>query len=225
MELAKPVIDVGVFADPLEPALRFWQGEAGLSFEELLPTGGGNHQHRHAMNGSVLKLNHPRGGLPDAPPSGYRALWIARAGLAKPQQLRDPHGLPVHLVPPGTDGISGIAIRVGVRDPAAQRRLYVDACGMTEEGPGIFRCGGTLLFVEASPNASDDVPMLGAGIRYLTIQVHDCRAAHASVLASGGREGAPPRRSGDVAIFSMVRDADGNWIELSQRASLTGPLA
>jgi hypothetical protein len=29
---------------------------------------------------------------------------------------------------------------------------------------------------------------------------------------------------GDTAYISFIRDPDGNWIELSQRASLTGPL-
>jgi len=224
MKLAKPVIDVGVFADPLEPALGFWQDEVGLPFEEVLPTGGGNHQHRHDMNGSVLKLNHPRGGLPDAPPSGYRELWIARDGLAEARVLRDPHGLPVRLVPTGADEVSGIAVRVAVRDASAQRRLYGDALGMSEERPGAYRCGESLLLVEEDPEAAFDVPIAGAGLRYLTLQIHDCEAAHAAVLASGGIEGMPPRRMGDVAIFSMVRDPDGNWIELSQRASLVGPL-
>lgn len=224
MTLAKPVIDVGVFADPLEPALRFWQDEVGLPFEELLPTGGGNHQHRHGMNGSVLKLNHPREGLPDAPPSGYRALTIARDGLVAPRTLHDPHGVPIRLVARGEDRVTGIGVSMGVRDAAAQRRLYVEALGMTEASEGAYRCGESWIFVEEDASAADDLPMKGAGIRYLTIQVHDCRAAHASVLANGGLEGAPPRRMGDVAIFSMVRDPDGNWIELSQRASLTGPL-
>ena len=31
-------------------------------------------------------------------------------------------------------------------------------------------------------------------------------------------------RLGDTAYISFITDPDGNWIELSQRASLTGPL-
>lgn len=112
----------------LEPMLAFWQREAGLAFEQLLPTGGSNQQHRHAMNGSVLKLNASRNPQPDTPPAGDRELWIARAGE---RELRDPDENRVRLVAPGERG---------------------------------------------------------------------------------------------VARFSMVRDPDGNWIELSQRGSLTGPL-
>jgi lactoylglutathione lyase len=224
MELAKPCIDVGVFTDALEDSLRFWQEDVGLSFEELLPTGGGNHQHRHGMNGSVLKLNHPRAGLPEVPPGGYRALRIARPGLGARRTLHDPHGSVVHLVPPGEDDVTGIAVHVAVRDPAAQRRFYLEGLGLTEIREDVYRCGESLLVVEADPGAAVDRPIAGRGFRYLTIQIRDCAAVHAGVLARGGRERTPPRRLGDVAIMSMVADPDGNWIELSQRASLTGPL-
>jgi lactoylglutathione lyase len=30
---------------------------------------------------------------------------------------------------------------------------------------------------------------------------------------------------GDTARISMIRDPDGNWIELSQRASIVGSIA
>lgn len=224
MDLAKPVIDVGVFTSDREASLRFWQDEVGLPFEELLPIGGGVHQLRHGMNGSVLKLNHPRSPLPASPPSGYRELWIARKGLGEAKALCDPHGQPVHLVAPGERGISGIGVTVGVRDPVAQRRFYVEGLGLEETERDVYRCGESLLFVERDADAKADVPMQGLGFRYLTIQIRDCEGVHRQVLSRGGLEGAPPRRMGDVAIFSMVRDPDGNWIELSQRRSLTGSL-
>jgi lactoylglutathione lyase len=34
----------------------------------------------------------------------------------------------------------------------------------------------------------------------------------------------PPTTLGTTARISMVRDPDGNWIELSQRASIVGTL-
>ena len=40
----------------------------------------------------------------------------------------------------------------------------------------------------------------------------------------GGVEGLAPRQIGEVAYISMLRDPDDNWIEISQRASLTGAL-
>jgi hypothetical protein len=47
VKLAKPHIDVAVRTERLAEMLAFWQGPAALTFEELLPTGRGNHQHRH----------------------------------------------------------------------------------------------------------------------------------------------------------------------------------
>ena len=82
MRLAKPHIDIGLFTNNGEAMLRFWQDEVGLEFEEILSVGGGVRQHRHAMNGSVFKLNVVRDALPlDAGPSGYQELYIAREGI------------------------------------------------------------------------------------------------------------------------------------------------
>jgi lactoylglutathione lyase len=44
------------------------------------------------------------------------------------------------------------------------------------------------------------------------------------LLAGGAREAMAPRTLGTTARVSMVLDPDGNWIELSQRASLVGTL-
>lgn len=224
MKLAKPHIDVAVMTDRLDEMLAFWQGPAGLEFEELLPTGGGNHQHRHGVNGSVFKLNHPRNGLPDAPASGYRGMWIARDDVSERQELTDPDGNRVVLAPRGDNSVEGIAVVVGVRDPDAHAHFYTEALQFEPLGDGRFRCGDSLLIVEHEPSVATDVPIAGRGFRYLTVQVFDCRGEHARILAAGGVEGAPPFKHGDVALYSMVRDPDGNWIEISQRASLTGPL-
>ena len=78
MQLAKNYIDIGVRTNQLEPMLAFWRDEIGLSYEELLKVGNGVHQHRLALSGSVLKLNHAREPLPDRAPSGYQELLIAR---------------------------------------------------------------------------------------------------------------------------------------------------
>lgn len=224
MQLAKPHLDVALFTNDRDAMLAFWQERVGLPFEELLPTGGGNHQHRHAMNGSVLKLNHARDALPEAPPSGYRELWIAREGEAGQRLLTDPDGNRIVLAPPGERGVQGVGVVVAVRDAEAQRDFYREALELEEPATGVFRCGDSLLFVEEDPGATRDVAIAGRGFRYLTLQVFDCEAQHQRILAAGGREGAAPRRLGDVAIFSMVRDPDGNWLEISQRGSLTGGL-
>ena len=224
MELAKPRIDIGLSTNSLEPMLAFWQGEAGIPFDHLLPIRPGHGQHRHDALGSVVKINHHADPLPATPPSGYRELIVARPGLTAPRALADPEGNRVSLIPPGHEGVSQIGVRIAVRDLAAHRRFYGKALGLPEERPGVFRAGESLVFLEESNDAPDDAQMRGLGWRYITFQVFKVDAEHARVLAAGGREALAPVTLGTTARISMVRDPDGNWIELSQRASLVGSL-
>ena len=78
MQLAKNVIDVGLSTNNLEPMLRFWQQDAGLRFDHVLPIRRGQKQYRHDALGSVVKLNHHAEPLPTAAPSGYRELTSER---------------------------------------------------------------------------------------------------------------------------------------------------
>jgi len=224
MKLAKNHIDIGINTNRTEEQLAFWQTDVGLPFEELLAVGPGLRQHRHGMNGSVFKLNSARDPLPDNPPAGYRELRIARRGLDALVHLVDVDGNRVTLVPSGYEGIEGIAVRLAVRDPDAHRRFYAEALELEEVRPGVFRCGDSLLVCEVDPAAPADASRQGIGYRYITIQVWDCDAEHDGILARGGREGMAPVTLGTTARISFVRDPDGNWIEISQRATLTGAL-
>jgi lactoylglutathione lyase len=224
MHLAKPRIDVGLSTNRLDPLLAFWQGEAGARFDHVLPIRRGHDQHRHDVAGSVLKINHHAAALPASPPSGYRELLIAREGLGRAQAMADPEGNRVRLVPPGEAGVRQIGVRIAVRDLAAHRRFYGEALGLAEERPGAFRAGESVILLEAAPDAPADAQMQGPGWRYITFQVFKVDEAHAAVLARGGREALAPVTLGTTARISMVRDPDGNWIELSQRASIVGSL-
>jgi lactoylglutathione lyase len=224
MRLAKPFLDVGLFTNNLQPTLEFWQKEIGLPFEEMLPTGGGNAQHRHGLNGAVLKINHSREPLPDTPRTGYRELIIARAGLAAPRSLVDPDGNLVTLVPRGERGVVAAGIVIAVRSLDSARRYYRDALQMEEADGDALRLGQTLIFLHEDETASADVSMRGKGYRYLTVQVWDADAECAGIAARGGTVASAPRTMGAVARFGFVRDPDGNFLEISQRASLTGPL-
>jgi lactoylglutathione lyase len=225
MRLAKPCIDVGILTNRGEAQLAFWQREVGLPFEERLPIRRGFVQMRHGMNGSVFKLNVVEAKVPDSPLAGYRELWIARDGLTAPRALVDPDGNPVVLVPPGHRGITGIAVVLAVRDAAAHRRFYTRALALEEEAAGAFRCGTSLFLVRQDASAVGDASRDGRGYRYTTIQVFDCDAETAGIVARGGVQGMPPVTLGKTARISFVRDPDGNWIEISQRASLTGRLS
>ena len=162
--------------------------------------------------------------MKEASPERLGRLLLARKGLDTERSLTDPDRNDVRLVPPGSNGVEGIGVRIVGRDADALSAFYRDVLQLEEADRRTFRCGNSLLFIEEDPAAPQDPGMLGRGYRYLTIQIFDCEAEHARILTAGAREGMPPRRHGDVAIFSMVMDPSGNWIEISQRASLTGPL-
>ncbi len=224
MKLAKPRIDVGLFTNNAEAMLEFWQHEVGLPFEETLPLGGGVRQHRHAMNGSVLKLNAARDPLNDAPPSGYRELTIAREGIAAPIALVDPDGNHIQLVPSGGGGVAGICVSMAVRSADAFCRFFTGAMQFEEIAAATYRCGDSLVSVIEDATVARSEPLRAPGFRYLTVQVFDVDAEHRGILERGGDEGRPPVTLGTTARVSFVRDPDGNWIEISQRTSLTGPV-
>lgn len=224
MRLAKQHLDVGLFTNNLGPMLAFWQQTVGLPFEEVLPTGGGNHQHRHGLNGAVLKLNHVREPLPESAPSGYHELLIAREGIETPRALTDPDGNRVTLVPPGHREVTSTAVVIRVGDLAAARAHYGGALALDAAGTNAFRCGETLVFLEEDRGRAPAGDMRARGYRYLTVQVWDADAEYAGIVARGGTGATPPRTLGKVARFGFVRDPGGNWLEISQRASLTGPL-
>lgn len=225
MHLAKQHIDVGLFTNNREAMLSFWRDEVGLPFEELLAVGGGIRQHRHGMNGSVLKLNDARDPLPPEAPSGYRELLIARDGLSAPKQLIDPDGNHVTLVPPGFDGVIGIGVRLGVRDVAAFRDFYGRTLELEAVTEQVFRWGDSLLFIEHDATAERAGEMRAKGFRYLTVQVWNVDDEHRAFVARGAEEGRAPATLGTTARVSFIRDPGGNWIEVSQRASLTGSLS
>jgi catechol 2,3-dioxygenase-like lactoylglutathione lyase family enzyme len=227
MKLAKQHIDVGLFTNRADETLIFWQQRVGLAFEETLPLGGGVRQHRHAMNGSVLKVNAARDAINDAPPSGYRELIIAREGLAEPEVLIDPDGNRIVLVPPGTRGVTGIGVTMAVRDAVAFDHFFSQAMQFEPAGARAYRCGDSMIMFEEDTSAIHSEPLRAPGFRYLTVQVWDVDAEHAGILQRGGAgaEGRPPVTLGTTARVSFVRDPDGNWIEVSQRASLTGAIS
>src|SRR5258708_17736893 len=127
MKLAKQHLDIGLFSNKRDEQLAFWQHTVGLPYDHVGKGGGGVQQHRHHMNGSILKMNHARDPLPALAPSGIVGLQIARRGLIRPLALVDPDGNKVTLVPKGQDGVQGIAVLLKVTDPAAHDRFWTEA--------------------------------------------------------------------------------------------------
>jgi len=101
VKLAKPMIDLGLSTNNLGPMVEFWEHEVGLRLDHVLPVRRGQKQYRYDAGGSVIKINHHYDPLPDAAPSGYRELLIAKADLKGSRQLTDPDGNRISLVPTG----------------------------------------------------------------------------------------------------------------------------
>ena len=166
--------------------------------------GGGMQQHRHHMNGSILKMNHSRDPLPAAPPSGIVGLQIAREGLAAPQALSDPDGNKVTLVP------KGAGRRRGHRDPAQGQRSRRSTtasgptpCSSSASGEGRYRCGDSLVVVAEQGKVERSAEWRGPGYRYMTVQVWDCLAEYDGILARGGTSGGEPRILGETVRYRL----------------------
>ena len=236
MELAKRFVDAGIFTNRLDEMRAFYGERIRLPYEELLPVGGGVRQYRYGLRGSVLKINHSRDPLPPRIAGGYRKLSISDPRTPMPMPMQDPDGNDIELVPTGQRGVNQIEIHIGVTDETAFEKFYADALQAERLGAGRFKLGETIISFQRdaaavraakSPSASAaDViaSMRAVGMRYITVQVRDVDAEHRRFMSMGVWEGAAPVTLGAVARISFIRDPDGNFIEISQRASLTGPI-
>ncbi len=224
MDLAKQHLDVGLFSQKRDEQLNFWQHTVGLPYDHMGKLGGGIQQHRHHMNGSILKMNHSRNPLPTLAPSGIVGLQIAQEGLSEARTLADPDGNRVTLMPKGLDGVEGIAIMLKVNDPSEHDRFWADVMQFERAGDGRYRCGDTLVVLAEQGAVEMREGWQSVGFRYVTVQVWDCLAEYDGIIARGGASAGEPRVLGDTVRYAFVCDPDGNHIEISQRASLTGSL-
>ena len=236
MELAKRFVDVGIFTNRLDEMRAFYGERIRLPYEELLPVGGGVRQYRYGLLGSVLKINHSRDPLPPRIAGGYRKLSISDPRTPMPIPMHDPDANEIELVPTGNRGVNQIEIQIAVTDEAAFEHFYGDAMQAERLGAGRFKLGETIISFQRDPaamraqrsqsaSAADVIASMRAvGMRYITVQVRDVDAEHRRFMSMGVWEGAAPVSLGAVARISFIRDPDGNFIEISQRASLTGPL-
>ena len=200
MHLAKQHLDIGLFSNQREQQLAFWQETVGLPYDHMGKVGGGVQQHRHHMNGSILKMNHSRDPLPAMAPSGIVGLQIAREGLSATQALADPDGNKVTLVPKGQDGVEGIAILLRVNDPAAHDRFWTHAMQYERVGEGRYRCGDSLVVIAEQGK----VEHRGTAVARAGLSLHHGAGlglrrrvrGHTGARRHLGRRGAHPGRDG-----------------------------
>jgi predicted enzyme related to lactoylglutathione lyase len=221
MELVKAAIDVGLFTDQPAAHLRFWKDELRLTAEPPLRLGGGIHQHRFDAGMSVIKINNSLHPL-KASRSGIAQITLFQPEPAATGERRDPDENIVSVAAAPHE--ASLSVQILVSDVARHSAFWRDVFGLTEERPGVFNCGASQIFLWPGGLADHERSWRSLGFSYLTFQVLDCVHEHQACLDRGASEGAAPLRIGDAAIISFVCDPDGNFIELSQKASLTGPL-
>lgn len=211
---AKPAFDIGMATNAIDAHRDFWGETVGLAYDHLAKLGGGFHQHRWRQGGSIVKINHTRAPLAGAPPGGYRGLTLAADRAAR---LVAPDGAPVTLAPSGD---TDLTLRVVASDLDAFDRFYGERLGLDPDGGHGFRLGRSRIVAEAgAPARVDD--WRARGLRYMTVQIFDCDGLTTAMERAGVEIGMAPKTIGQVR-YSFARDPDGNWIELSERGSLTG---
>lgn len=220
MQLVKPALDVGIALAAADPAamLAFYRERVGLAVDHDLPLGGGRLQARHHWGDSIVKLNHRRGGEAPGVPTGWGPVTFHGPGL-EATGLEDPEGNGVRLTPAEARWLE---LELRVADPA-ESACFFAKLGLPVEDDRVA-LGHSVLRLEPAASPAPPGGLDGTGIRYVTFQVDRADAAHAEALDAGGREGMAPRTLREVARISFVIEPGGHWIELSQRASLTGSL-
>ena len=224
INLAKQALDVGLYTNQLDEMLAFWQGQIGLEYAEMLPVGSGVRQHRHKIGESILKINHKRESLTANPPAGLRHLTIYSNRVNETTELSDPDENSINLVPITEDATSpNLRLTLTTANIDAQHHYYSHVLGLPQQ-QDCYLVGASEIQLQQGPSVDPAHPRDALGFRYMTLQVFDVVGTHHEILNRGGTEGMAPVKLGDVAYISFVRDADGNWIEISQRKSLTGSL-
>jgi len=231
MELENKCLDFGMFTNNPEAMHKFYEGEIGLKFQGTTPMGPKFKLSRYSLNDSVLKLWHASDPLPPRAAAGYKSLTVADPKAGSARNVKDPDGNQLVFVPPGQNQVDQIEFQMGVSDMAAADRFYGDVLEAERLRGGRYRLGRTILTFSADPAARQVktealtnpldavVAMSGVGFRYLTIQVRDGAAEYHRLMAKGGvNQGVGlTTGAGPLPALFMVRDPDGNWVEILQR--------
>lgn len=221
-ELAKPEFDIGFFTNKLPETLAFWREEFSLAYEDPVHFNDGLVQHRHALGNTVIKINGAEDGVEENAPGGYGALYIASDEVSEKTTKTDPNGNVIHLVPPGTYGITNVGFVVPTQMLDEEEAFFLNAMGFSRQPTGWLRAGNCQILLKEEPKRQYCGHWVNAGFRYFTFHVKRVDEAFAAIIAAGGTEGEKPYAIGDIAKISFVRSPSGNWIEVAQRRELAG---
>tara|TARA_B100000579_G_C22796982_1_gene837661 strand:+ start:783 stop:1466 length:684 start_codon:yes stop_codon:yes gene_type:complete len=220
--LSKNVLDIGLFTANLDDTLAFWNKELGLSSEEPVPYNDGLRQFRLPFRNTIIKVNCSQKNL-TKPPTGYSELYLAVENISSPKTILNPDGELITLVPVGFKGIKETAIKVKVNNLKSHANFYENVMGFNRKNDRTFQIGDCLLFLDEIEEERFAGHWVNLGFRYLTLHVMKIDETFSNMVAAGAEVGEEPYAIGDIAKISFLKDPDGNWIEVAQRASLAGP--
>ena len=218
MRLAKNCFDIGLMVDPSEFRLEDWTIGLGLELDQVIEIEG-LRQHRFHVEQAVLKVNVAIDPLPEGPLAGFASFSIRGRRFV----VREGSPVSVDTAPPTTTRVpdqNGLDIEIVSPSVDNAIRFYTDVLGLEKADSAAVRCGSGIISFRAGVGPASSAALMGPGIRYLTLQVFDADGACGEVEAGGGRVARAPVSFGDVARYGFVFDPDGNWIELSARASV-----
>ena len=222
--LSKDVLDIGFFTANLDETLAFWNRELGLLSEEPVPYNDGLRQFRLPFRNTIIKVNCSEKKL-TKPPTGYSELYLAVENISSPKTIVNPDGELITLVPVDFNGIKETAIKVKVNNLKSHANFYENVMGFKRKNDRTFQVGNCLLFLDKVEEEEKLFAghWVNLGFRYLTLHVMKIDETFSGMVAAGAEVGEEPYAIGDIAKISFLKDPDGNWIEVAQRASLAGP--
>ena len=111
-----------------------------------------------------------------------------------------------------------------IHEPLGELNIafYRDGLGLPVDATGTVSLGDARLCVADIGPVARSPDWRGPGLRYITLQVMDARAALGQALANGAEGADSLRDLGELVRFAFIRDPDGNFIELSERTTFTG---
>lgn len=212
--LAKDRIDVAVFTSEPETLASAALITGDDSPQELRISRSAV-QHRFDLRGSIIKINVSE----DAPARRGHILEVLVATDGWDLGPSEgPGGARFRKVRQGSSGTRHLDVVLGVTDIERAVEFYSGLGWLVEDDRVQIGRSGIIL----RELSETDLP--SGTWDYLTVQIFDCDSETAIAESAGATVVYPPKTSGKVARYSIVADPFGNLIELSQRASLTGPL-
>lgn len=217
MLLAKACFDIGLMIDPELFRLEDWTDDLGLALDHVIQIEGFS-QYRFRIGDAVLKVNVAADALPTGPAPGFASFAIGGCRF----ELRHGSPIPCATQLPARSECEQPSLDVEIVSPQVDRALcfYNKVFDLERVDDKSVRCGTGRITFRTGKVQIRDAPLMGPGIRYLTLQVFNADDACSEVAAGGGRVARMPVDFGDVARYGFVLDPDGNWIELSARASV-----